>query len=563
VHPTNHPANRKLLRYLCLLMLLFLVQGVFAQGEWNNWYFGLKAGLTFQSGAPVAVFNSEMGTSSYSAVISDSSGQLLFYTNGFAVYNRNHSLLLNGSGLLGEALIRNRMVIAIPFINNPQKYYIFTVNNNPFSGTLGFFYSVVDMSLDNGLGGIVTGMKNLPVPDGSQIRRSITATRHANNRDFWIITTRVENGLNVYCSYLVNETGIHTPVISPSLTTWLSGNDFGPLAPAISYSGLRLITPFYNASGYCFEYSSFIPQTGQVISHFKFNLPEIPGNLGTGCFSLSGNKYYIMNEKDSYSKYKMFQYDASKTDSSDFVNSCRIVYTGNYVGCMQPGNNGKIYFSQETKASASTYIDSLGVINYPELSGASCFCQDNAIGLGGRQSGSAPTFFLQRYFAYINHTGGLCQGMPVTFEPNTWPPPDSLWWNFGDPASGTENFSNDSTPEHIFISTGTFTVQMIVRHVDMRYDTATINITIEPQPSPNLGPDRTVCENQTVVLDAGFNPQWTYLWSTGATTSSIAVSNSGTYGVTVTSPNGCTGSDTVVLSILPGSTPLPKQIRHN
>ncbi|PKP17441.1 MAG: hypothetical protein CVU06_13170 [Bacteroidetes bacterium HGW-Bacteroidetes-22] len=153
--------------------------------------------------------------------------------------------------------------------------------------------------------------------------------------------------------------------------------------------------------------------------------------------------------------------------------------------------------------------------------------------------------------------------MPVSFEPNTWPPPDSLWWNFGDPASGTANFSNDSTPEHIFSSAGTFTVQMIVRHIDMRYDTATVNITVEPQPSPNLGPDRTVCENQTVILDAGFNPQWTYLWSTGATTSSIAVSNSGTYGVTVTSPNGCTGSDTVVLSILPGSTPLPKQIRHN
>ncbi|HAQ65975.1 MAG TPA: hypothetical protein DCR43_09025 [Bacteroidales bacterium] len=104
---------------------------------------------------------------------------------------------------------------------------------------------------------------------------------------------------------------------------------------------------------------------------------------------------------------------------------------------------------------------------------------------------------------------------------------------------------------------------MIVRHIDMRYDNATFNLTIEPQPAPNLGPDRTVCENQTVVLDAGFNPQWTYLWSTGSTTSSIAVSNSGTYSVTVTSPNGCTGSDSVVLSILPGSTPLPKQIRHN
>jgi PKD repeat protein len=138
-----------------------------------------------------------------------------------------------------------------------------------------------------------------------------------------------------------------------------------------------------------------------------------------------------------------------------------------------------------------------------------------------------------------------------------------LWWDFGDPSSGVANFSNDSTPEHIFNTPGIYTVKMIVRHVDMRYDTATLNLTIEPQPMPNLGPDRMVCQDQPVILNAGFNPQWTYLWSTGETTPTITVINTGTYSVTVTSPNGCTGTDEVVLSIIPGSTPEPKPIKHN
>nr|MBP8967600.1 hypothetical protein [Paludibacteraceae bacterium] len=109
----------------------------------------------------------------------------------------------------------------------------------------------------------------------------------------------------------------------------------------------------------------------------------------------------------------------------------------------------------------------------------------------------------------------------------------------------------------------TFTVQMIVRHIDMRYDTAILNLTIEPQPAPNLGPDLTLCENQYVTLDAGYNPQWSYLWSTGDTTPTITVSTSGTYYVNVTSPNGCLGFDEVVITFMPGNKPQPKPIKHN
>jgi len=61
--------------------------------------------------------------------------------------------------------------------------------------------------------------------------------------------------------------------------------------------------------------------------------------------------------------------------------------------------------------------------------------------------------------------------------------------------------------------------------------------------SVNLGTDRVIQEGMTTTLDAG-NPGATYLWSTGATTQSIEVSETGIYWVKVSSCSH-TASDTV------------------
>jgi len=560
VYPTNHQTFNKLPRFICLLMILFLAKGVFAQGEWNNWYFGNKAGLNFQPNPPSVLLNSGLNYQGGIAVVSDSSGQLLFYSNGFRIYNRNHTLMLNADGLAGIMGPFLQTVYAAPFIDDANKYYVFTITTNPTTGEFGLFYSVVDMTLDNGLGGVVAGQKNIHAPGGDIVRFVIKGIRHENKRDFWLLTQEyLSSNINRYLAFLVDQNGIHPPVISNSSVP--RSLAYGNSQFAISQSGTKLIGQY---GSQILENCNFNAATGVVTPLFTFSFPELALFELTMCFSWSGNKLYVSQCKSEYPSYSYFLYqlDASLTDSAAFAASLVKISRCNYFGVLAMGKDSKIYITERSENGSIHNKDSLSIIHNPELPGSSCNFEENAISLQGRECRDGLPHFLQRYFAYINHAG-YCQGIPVTFEPNTWPPPDSLWWNFGDPTSGTANFSNDSTPEHIFSSAGTFTVQMIVRHIDMRYDTATVNITIEPQPSPNLGPDRTVCENQTVILDAGFNPQWSYLWSTGAKTSSIAVSNSGTYGVTVTSPNGCTGSDTVVLSILPGSTPLPKQIRHN
>lgn len=74
-------------------------------------------------------------------------------------------------------------------------------------------------------------------------------------------------------------------------------------------------------------------------------------------------------------------------------------------------------------------------------------------------------------------------------------------------------------------------------------DVDTVTVTFSQNPQFSFGPSVTACANNPVVLAAGFTAD-TYLWSTGETTSSITVTNAGSYGLTV-SLNGCSASDLI------------------
>ncbi len=76
-----------------------------------------------------------------------------------------------------------------------------------------------------------------------------------------------------------------------------------------------------------------------------------------------------------------------------------------------------------------------------------------------------------------------------------------------------------------------------------------IKVTPKPKPTVNLGADTTICKYRPVVLRTTVSNYDSYLWNTGATTSSIPVNQTGTYYVTVTQ-DSCAASDTI--KVLPG-----------
>lgn len=135
------------MKKMLILSFLFCLNLVFSQGEANIWYFGQNAGLDFNSGSPVSINGSQMNTLEGCSTISNSSGQLLFYTDGVTVWDRNHNIMPNGTGLMGhESSTQSSLVIPKP--NDPNIYYLFTVSE---INSDGLRYSVIDMSLNGGV----------------------------------------------------------------------------------------------------------------------------------------------------------------------------------------------------------------------------------------------------------------------------------------------------------------------------------------------------------------------------------------------------------------------------
>lgn len=103
-------------------------------------------------------------------------------------------------------------------------------------------------------------------------------------------------------------------------------------------------------------------------------------------------------------------------------------------------------------------------------------------------------------------------------------------------------------------STGEFTYVVYVEDpFCFRRDTVVVNASAGPLPL--LGPTDNVliCDGEAATLNLS-DSYTSYQWSTGATDATINVTEDGTYTVTVTDDNGCTGSSNVVTTTI---KPLP------
>lgn len=116
----------------------------------------------------------------------------------------------------------------------------------------------------------------------------------------------------------------------------------------------------------------------------------------------------------------------------------------------------------------------------------------------------------------------------------------SLIWNFGDGTSGT----TAGNTSHEYSATGTYNVSLVAVSLNGCKDTVAANVTVNQLPvvilqiSGDTINDSTIYEGDELTLEIDGNAS-SYLWSTGETTGSIAVTDSGTYSVTATNSNGC------------------------
>lgn len=135
---------------------------------------------------------------------------------------------------------------------------------------------------------------------------------------------------------------------------------------------------------------------------------------------------------------------------------------------------------------------------------------------------------------------GFCQGSAFSLTLNAVNNPEATYqWSTG--ATGSSITINNM---------GTYWVNVLIKSGNRTCDSVYKEITVSEYPNPNvnLGADRTMCQNQTIVLDAGPINNVSFLWQpTAQTTRSIITSVPGTYSVRVTTSFGCFAEDDIVL----------------
>ena len=383
-----------------LVLLFFLALNMlFGQLETSNWYFGDHAGIHFNldTGEVTTLNNGALVTPEGCTTISDKNGVLLFYTDGTTVYNANHTVMQNGLGLLGDES-STQSAIVVPKPNDPDIYYLFTVGSS--QNTTGINYSEVNMTLDGGLGGITT-VKNRPLLVTAAEKIS-AVLKDFESGAIWIITLSDAAGngsgiINSFHAFEVNANGVNqTAVVSTfdmNILDTKGSLKFSPngdkLASANSRSGLFI--------------ADFDTQTGRASNKIQLRQPsngDLESTYGVE-FSSNGELLYAtitniiaVNDGTLVVTTSLVQYNLKASDipSSEIVLDDRVLFRGG----LQLGPNGKIYRALSTNNFDGDSF--LGVINNPNIVGAGCDYQHNAINLGNGLSRQGLPPFIQSFF---------------------------------------------------------------------------------------------------------------------------------------------------------------------
>lgn len=341
----------------------------FAQGEMENWYFGENAGLRFnQDGTVAALDNGALNSYEGSATISDANGELLFYTDGSTIYNRNHAIMDNGANLLGNPS-STQSALVVPLPETPDFYYVFTVDHLFFPNTIsGLNYSVVDMTQDNGNGSVVQKNINLLAYCSEKIAAVV---KDCVDNSIWIVTLSTATGqwyqnpiFDTFYAYELNASGIlRTPVVS-NVTNSNIVDDQGYLK--FSIDGTKIASANLGSGLYVYDFDS---ENGLIENEQEIEITS-PNTFSYGVeFSLSGRYLYVSTRNNYFPAFtetsNLLQYDldAANISDSQVILDDRVLFRG----ALQMGVNGRIY-----RALSDNYFDGLpylGVINNPENAG--------------------------------------------------------------------------------------------------------------------------------------------------------------------------------------------------
>jgi len=477
---------------LVLPIIFFLISfSINAQGEANIWYFGNNAGLDFNSSPPTPLSDGQINTPEGCSTLSDANGNLLLYTDGRTVWDREHNIMPNGdyfggTGLLGDPSSTQSGLI-VPHPLEEHLFYVFTVdephhenayafpNQGPAlpdgtpvdnyqdvpSHTVpedddgfnnGMNYSIVDMNLRNGLGDIVQGERNNHLvtyneEDTEEIKyqcsEKITAVAGADCESVWVITHFIDK----FYAFKIDENGLdENPVVStvaPPVTLenyrrasigYLKASPDGTkLVSATLTSTYNQVGTSDAGDGHVYLYD-FDDETGEVSNSLL-----LIADVAAYGVEFSSNSKLVYASFDQPVGTSIMQWDLEADNIQDSSYSFPGVNLPS-AAALQLAPDGKIYISVLGQSR-------LNVINQPNEVGFAANYTENvsngAINLGGQTATFGLPPFIQSFFTTIvnilpeesqglDATGGnnytLCEGESVIFGHESEVDADYFWY---------------------------------------------------------------------------------------------------------------------------------------
>jgi gliding motility-associated-like protein len=514
------------MKSILFILLIHLGQSlIYAQNRYINWYFGYGAGLSFNNSGPTIISGGQTSTEEGVATISDPCGNLLFYSDGTTIWNKNHKVMINGAGIKGNIQSAEAALI-VPKPLSDSLYYVFTTDD--YGGDDGVQYSIVDISKQAGDGELIS--KNNKLYGKSS--EKLAAVLHANKKDYWIITHDWDSAC--YKVFLLTDEGLNTsPVVSKlgPITNTSIENALGHLRP--SPDGLYVASTFWNQN--VLEVYKFDNIFGSLAMKYSSN--QFDHQRPYSIEFSPDNKLLYVGEAASGGANDIYQFEISSFSTSV---KRYLVTTANYrFGNFGIGPDGKFYIAKFDQ-------NYLAIINNPNTYGFNCNYVDNGFSLGSQKSklglpNSIFPIIIQNPEYSFSAISGCNLNEPVKFELLSNFCYDSLVWDLSDVTS-SDNNSRKKKLSHVYPYRGNYDVTLTVYFNGKAY-VINKNIKVPNTPIVDLGKDTALCESKGYFVDAG-NFGATYEWNDGNKSKIRNLTKSGKYWVTVTLGK-CVGSDTL------------------
>jgi hypothetical protein len=453
-------------------------------GKVSIWPFGSS---NYQNGGTVMDFNIYPPSTKLTgfallmypqAIISDKNGNLVAYTNGCHIVNKNHQIMEEGD-TINPGLYQGRTqcllfyptyqgTVFLPDPGNEDRYYLFHMawdyGGNTWQSGQRYYYSLIDAKANGGLGKVVD--KNHLILENAEVGGYVTATKHANGRDWWVVSPH--HFKNVYYSFLLTPNGVEVQAPQTLGDSILS-----------TCCGMTLFTPdgskyFRGTSLGGLQMLDFDRCTGRF-SNPVFIPSDSIGKHGPSGFAASLDNHYLYVTTNKF----VFQYDLTApvlSETKTLVAQYDSTYYNPELGSFHQARlapDGKIYTVN------LNYVPEMGVIHHPERAGTACRVEQHGFRL--------PALYGNDFIFNFPHyrlgplDGSACDTLGLNNQPLAnfrWSAEDSLaplriqfsevcnyeptaWtWDFGDGAASTERY-----PEHQYTQAGKYEVCLSARNV--------------------------------------------------------------------------------------------------